>query len=751
MEAPSGLGRFLGGGGTAIQGGIYCTYDAFARCDVRCELRVPGGVTCHALDGCGEARAGDDALGEEAWRRVRVSAALRALRAQPAPLLHAGALRRLLHSAAYAPPPSPRAEGELLEDALALRCAPDAAAAALALAGRGPGTLPEGARHWERAHAEDVLLNTLLRHFLSRHRTPAAVAFFRRALAADAAPGAPSAAAPLARALMAAGAYGDADAALCDAIAAAPGDAPALRLLLASCRLRGGDAPAALDAAAAAAAAAPGCRAVWLRLAAALAACNRFGDALVALNCAPFVGVTEEDAADAWRGYFPSGRAPRAARRTAPAAWNGADAAQEAELACWDESALPGRPTLASLPAAALLPPPAALPYATGHASQGAPLQPAARAAAGAYSVLVDLVTALGWEGFLNARGSVFVMDAAGGEDTENESESETEEEGEPEQETAAAKSVAAAAAAPQPRRAGTRDAGVRAAGAPPPGSLPSHAACADAPAAPDAAADAADAPATDAPAPEPASPRVRSRGEAEAVRDRRALCTRAALAPKRLCAEWLDVLIGALYADVAEYSAWRTAEAADAAQARAEAGRVAATADAAAPAPANADAGADDTGGAAAPEEAAADADADGDAAAAAVDTEAALGTAGDWARRGALCERLKRADDAERAYRVCVHLGFHASAWAALARLYAAWGWAPEALTACAQLAAGADAAGGDAPGWVAPPLAALIAAVGLQAARGAQEALGGAAHAAVNEAFHDAVRWQAHGWDK
>jgi hypothetical protein len=36
-------------------------------------------------------------------------------------------------------------------------------------------------------------------------------------------------------------------------------------------------------------------------------------------------------------------------------------------------------------------------------------------------------------------------------------------------------------------------------------------------------------------------------------------------------------------------------------------------------------------------------------------------------------------------------------------------------------------------------------------LQAARGAQEALGGAAHAAVNEAFHDAVRWQAHGWDK
>lgn len=35
------------------QGGIYCTYDAFTRTDLRCELSVPGGVTTYAIDGEG--------------------------------------------------------------------------------------------------------------------------------------------------------------------------------------------------------------------------------------------------------------------------------------------------------------------------------------------------------------------------------------------------------------------------------------------------------------------------------------------------------------------------------------------------------------------------------------------------------------------------------------------------------------------------------------------------------------------------
>jgi len=203
-------------------------------------------------------------------------------------------------------------------------------------------------------------------------------------------------------------------------------------------------------------------------------------------------------------------------------------------------------------------------------------------------------------------------------------------------------------------------------------------------------------------------------RGESQAADDRIALMSGAPLASRRLCAEWLDALITALFDDISEYSAWRNAEAAEAADARVAAG------------------------------------EADVDVAAhAGVDRDAALGTAGDWARRGALCERLQRPDDAERAYRVCVHLGFHAGAWQALARMYAAWGWAGEALTAVGQLAAAApsDAAAVVA---VARPLAALVAGCGLQAVRAAQEGLG-EPHAALNACFHDVVRWKGEGWDK
>jgi tetratricopeptide (TPR) repeat protein len=773
QEAPSTLGRYLQHG-TAVQGGILCAYDAFGRVDVRCELAVPGGVTCYALDGVGEAAPAEE-LGEEAWRRVRVSAALRALRAHPAPLLRAACVRRLN---AAAPLPSPADEAALLEDALALRCAPDAAAAAAALAGRGPGMLPEGTRHWERTPPEDVLLNTLLRHFLCARRPAAAVAFLRRAADADAAalaaaphaPRPPPAAAPLAQALLAQGAHEEAAQLLRAAIVTWPRDA-ALRLALVDALAAAPDgADAACDAARDAAAAAPSVRAVWLRLASALAACGRFSDALTALNCAPYVGITEEEAADAWRGYFPSGRPPRAARRTQPRQWAPADAAQEAELAAWEEAALPGRDALRELSAAALLPPPEALPYATGVCPAGAPLQPAAAAAAGAYGVLVDVVTALGWEGFLAERGGVFVMDDGGPEEEEEEEQVEGEEEEEGEEKGDAhdgsdsgsvaeagahgkgadAAAPAAAGTAPAAPRAGTRDAGVRAPGAPPPGASP-HSRARHA----DGGSENAFAAAADAPPPlhgapaDGCAPVARARGEAEVARDRIALASRGPLAPKRLCAEWLDVLIGALYEDVAEYAAWRTAEAADAAMARAAAGG-----DSDAPAAAAAAASQPPSDGANDDEGGQASVVADADAAAEAVsfegvDTEAALGTAGDWLRRGALCERLKRADDAERAYRVAVHLGFHASAWRALGRIYAAWGWAPEALTAVAQLAAAATDTGGDAQGAVAGTMRHLIAVVGLQAARTAQEALG-PAHDAVNAAFHDAVRWKSEGWD-
>jgi hypothetical protein len=747
LEAPAGLARYVGPGGTAIQGAIFCCYDAFARVDVRCELSLPGGVRCYALDGVGEAMPCAGGAHEEAqWRRVRVSSALRALRAPPLALQ---ARLGCLHCGDAAPPRSPGAEAALVADALALRREPGAAAAWAALAGRGPGVLPEAARHFARAPPEDVVLETLLRHCLRARRAGQAAAALAQALAEesqpgwDAAQGAPSAAAPLAAALLAQRDWAAAAAVLAAAVARAPRDARLL-LLQSECAAGAGDAAAALAHAAAAAGAAPAQRAVWLRLAAAHAACGAPEAALVALNCAPHVAVAEEAAADAWRGAFPGGAPPRAARATAPPAPAGAAAA---DARAWEEAALPGRAALARLRAAQLLPPPHALPYAAGAHPRRTPLAPAAAAAAGVYSVLVDLVAELGWEGFLAARAAVFVMDTDDGraEDSEEGSEAEEAEEEEEEEGSDSGREAAAAAPAqPQresPARAGTRQAGVRAAGAPPPGSSPQHAPRAPpqqhaAAAAAPAAAEAADALAASAPAAEAeaaGASRARSRGEADVARDRLALAARAPLAPQRLCAEWLDVLIGALYDDVAEYAAWRTAEAADARAAQ----RAAAAAGAAAGEPGAADA-----------EEEEEEEDAEEALALDAVDTDAALGTAGDWARRGALCERLKRSDDAERAYRVCVHLGFHAAAWRALARLYAAWGWAPEALTAVAQLAAAAHSAD-DAEAEVSQPLRALIAAVGLQAARQAQEALG-APPPVVNAAFHEAVRWKSDGWD-
>lgn len=67
----------------------------------------------------------------------------------------------------------------------------------------------------------------------------------------------------------------------------------------------------------------------------------------------------------------------------------------------------------------------------------------------------------------------------------------------------------------------------------------------------------------------------------------------------------------------------------------------------------------------------------------------EAQAGLSGaDWMRRGLLAERLKRRDDAEWAYRVCVNLGFNFTAWAALARIYSEMGLVSETLVAAAQL---------------------------------------------------------------
>jgi len=339
-------------------------------------------------------------------------------------------------------------------------------------------------------------------------------------------------------------------------------------------------------------------RAAWLQLAAALAAAADWRRVLVALNLAPPVSAAEEAAA--CRG-LPQTQPPPPARATGRGAL-GAEAALAARCSAELERAA-GREALMALPAAALLPPPEQLAYAAGGGLAAPPPPPAAAAAAAAYALLVEAVSALGWEALLELRSDVFAMEGCG--------------------------------EAP-----------------PPPGEA--------------AAADAA------------------------------ALLSAAPLPRRRLCADWLDSLFGALYADVAEFSEWRCAEAAEEGTAEAE----------------------------------------------------AALGTHGDWLRRGALCERLRRGADAERAYRIAVHLSFSLGAWAALARLYADWGWAPEALTALGHIAQTLGCEADDPPPCIAAPIAQLVATVGLQAVREAQADLD--LPATISELLFDAVRWKMTGFD-
>lgn len=95
------------------------------------------------------------------------------------------------------------------------------------------------------------------------------------------------------------------------------------------------------------------------------------------------------------------------------------------------------------------------------------------------------------------------------------------------------------------------------------------------------------------------------------------------------------------------------------------------------------------------------------------------------DWMRRGLLAERLKRKEDAEWAYRVCVNLGFNFTAWAALARLYSEMGLVSETLVAVMQIMSAHNSVQEwkeyrQVPPSVARALGGLVAKVGLQAVR-------------------------------
>ena len=113
----------------------------------------------------------------------------------------------------------------------------------------------------------------------------------------------------------------------------------------------------------------------------------------------------------------------------------------------------------------------------------------------------------------------------------------------------------------------------------------------------------------------------------------------------------------------------------------------------------------------------------------------------------------------DAESAYRSAVSIEWDYRAWLGLMGLYARGGHTRETLVAVEQILRFADNTSQPnterpteiphAPKEVASAVYHLIAIHGLQAVRDAQSALG-PAHAALNNLFHDAVRWHVHGFD-
>lgn len=112
----------------------------------------------------------------------------------------------------------------------------------------------------------------------------------------------------------------------------------------------------------------------------------------------------------------------------------------------------------------------------------------------------------------------------------------------------------------------------------------------------------------------------------------------------------------------------------------------------------------------------------------------------------------------DAERAYRNAVGAAWDYRGWLGLLTLYARGGYTREALVAAEQLlrwwdlrVGGPDAKDEypQAPPVVQQSVFHLVAVHGLQAVRDAQAALG-PPHTALNNLFHDVVRWHVHGFD-
>ncbi|KAL6750532.1 Chs5p-Arf1p-binding proteins-domain-containing protein, partial [Haematococcus lacustris] len=147
---------------TKIERGFYCCYEPFNRLDVRCELCIPGGVVCGALDAEGTVHQ----VTPDIWRNCQLAAFLRHQLYDPELTQHAGTLRR------FNPLPTAEAEQRLfdiVDEMYSTKLLPRALEYITQDAGLG-----------STAEHMDIVLFTVFHYLGRQHRWKVALAFFER-------------------------------------------------------------------------------------------------------------------------------------------------------------------------------------------------------------------------------------------------------------------------------------------------------------------------------------------------------------------------------------------------------------------------------------------------------------------------------------------------------------------------------------------------------------------------------------------
>ncbi|KAG2487075.1 hypothetical protein HYH03_014321 [Edaphochlamys debaryana] len=398
VEAPTFLQGLFSTTETRIERGFYCCYDPLSRLDVRCELCIPGGVVCGALDAEGNVHD----VTPDLWRNCVVATFLRS-ELYDAELVSYSRAPVARHPSL----PSHADESRLLTAVLGLYedgVLPEALDALTI--DQACGVAPE--------HA-DVVLHALLHYFSKRQRWGTALEFFARLSVVY-----PAAALYVAAVQRECGLYDEALSTLSRAVDDTP-DEPLLLAALATECLYADQLEASLRFATRAVRIRPLLRPGWLALARAHVRLGGGGGpgggsaaALVVLNLVPPPPLPGREDAMLHVVVPPD---PKATTRPAAPAFD-LDVSLARQVLAEEAVVHPGvdnsgagasSAPATTLPGALMVPrePPEA-----AACPDTSPLRITKAVLAAVYTVLQELVAVSGWDGFLQLRSAVFVMHA---------------------------------------------------------------------------------------------------------------------------------------------------------------------------------------------------------------------------------------------------------------------------------------------------------------------------------------------------